>query len=181
MTINADQMNAGRAGYPPRYPAEAMVSVPESVRAFWDAFQAPVAYDAPLRFYEVFHFDDNVRAANSLVALVLSGQKRANAGLLWVNEVAKKPLPTLGALSVVTDWQGAPQCIIETTDVKIVPYDNVTESFAVREGEGDKTLGYWRHVHWRYFSRECERIGRAPDPQMPVVCELFKVVYPASD
>jgi uncharacterized protein YhfF len=111
----------------------------------------------------------------------LSGQKRATAGLLWVNEVRNKPLPNIGALSVVTDWHGAPQCIIETTLVEIVPYDKVTESFAAREGEGDKTLGYWREVHWPYFCRACQRIGRKPNLAMPVVCEQFKLVYPGAD
>jgi len=82
---------------------------------------------------------------------------------------------------VVTDWQGIPRCIIETTNVEIVSFDRVTDSFAAREGEGDKTLRYWREVHWRFFSRECQRIGREPDLQMPVVCEQFKVIYPTCD
>jgi uncharacterized protein YhfF len=82
---------------------------------------------------------------------------------------------------VVTDWQGTPGCVIETTYVEVVAFDGVTERFAAREGEGDKTLGYWRDVHWRAFARECQRIGREPDLQMPVVCERFRVVYPACD
>src|SRR6188474_569635 len=86
----------------------AMVNVPKSVQPFWDEFQASIAYDASPRFYEAFHFDDNEPTANALAALVLSGQKRATAGLLWTNEVTSKPLPTVGSLSVVTDWQGVP-------------------------------------------------------------------------
>jgi hypothetical protein len=35
-----------------------------------------------------------------------------------------------------------------------------------------------RDAHWRFFSRECRRIGREPDLRMPVVCEQFEVVYP---
>ena len=85
-----------------------MVDVPKSVRPFWDTFQASIAYDASPRFDEAFHFDDNEPTANALAALVLSGQKRATAGLLWTNELTNKPLPAVGALSVVTDWHGAP-------------------------------------------------------------------------
>jgi hypothetical protein len=47
----------------------------------------------------------------------------------------------------------------------------VSDGFAVLEGDGDKTLRYWREAHWRSFSRECQRIGREPDLHMPVVCE----------
>lgn len=155
------------------------MDVPQRIRRFWDEFQASISYDASPLFYEAFHFDDNERTANALGALVLSGRKRATAGLLWTNEVTNKPLPTIGALSVVTDWHDTPLCVIQSTHVEIVPFDSVSDSFAASEGEGDKTLRYWREAHWRFFSRECQRIGREPNPQMPVVCEQFTVVYPA--
>jgi len=155
-----------------------MVAVPKSVQPFWNEFQASIAYDASPLFYEAFHFDDSERVANALGALVLSGQKRATAGLAWTNEVTGKPLPKPGVLSVVTDWDGAPLCVIETTHVEIAPFDGVSETFAAIEGEGDKSLRYWRDAHWRLFSRECQRIGREPGLDMPVVCEQFKVVYP---
>ena len=154
------------------------MTIPESVQPFWDQFQASIDYDASPRFYEAFHFDDHEAAANTLVELVLSGQKRATAALVWGNEHSGKPLPTVGALSIVTDWQGTPRCIIETTAVEIVPYDHVSEQFAATEGEGDKSLAHWRDVHWRYFSRECQRIGREPTLLMPIVCEQFKMIYP---
>ena len=157
------------------------MNVPKSIRPFWDAFQSYIAYDASPLFYEAFHFDDNEPTAAALAALVLSGQKRATAGLLWTNELTNKPLPKVGALSVVTDWQGAPLCIIETTHIEVVPFESVTDSFAEVEGEGDKTLRYWRDAHWRFFSRECQRIGREPNLQMLVVCEHLKVVYPTCD
>ena len=157
------------------------MEIPERVRPFWERFQASIAYDARPLFYEAFHFDDNEPTANELVALVLSGRKRATAGLLWTNETTGKPLPTVGALSVVTDWSGAPRCVIRTTQVDIVRFDAVSESFAAREGEGDRTLRWWKDAHWRFFSRECQRLGREPAPDMPVVCEQFEVVYPTPD
>jgi uncharacterized protein YhfF len=155
-----------------------VVNVPTDVQLFWDKFQASISYDASPLFYEAFHFDDNESSANALAALVLSGQKRATAGLLWANERTQRRLPSVGYLSVVTDWQGAPLCIIETTHIEVVPFDSVSDGFAALEGEGDKTLRYWRDAHWQFFSRECQRIGREPDLQMPVLCEQFKVVYP---
>lgn len=154
-----------------------MVNVPKSVRSFWDRFQASIAYDASSLFYEAFHFDDNEQSANALGALVLSGQKRATASLLWIYEFTCKSLPEAGALSVVTDWHGTPLCVIQSTHVGIVPFEDVSAGFAETEGEGDKTLRSWREDHWRYFSRECRRIGKEPSLHMPVVCEQFKVVY----
>jgi uncharacterized protein YhfF len=157
------------------------MDIPEKVRTFWAQFQASVAYDARPLFYEAFHFDDNEQTANALGALVLSGRKRATAGLLWSNELNRKPLPVVGALSVVTDWDGAPLCVIQSTHIEIVPFDAVSDSFAAAEGEGDRTLRYWRDAHWRFFTRECARLGKEPDASMPVVCERFRVVYPTCD
>lgn len=154
------------------------MNIPTAVRSFWEEFQAAAGYDASDRFYEAFHFDDNERDANELASLVLLGTKRATAGLLWSFEAANKPLPEAGGLSVVTNWKTEPACVIETTAVAIVAFEEVTEHFAATEGEGDKSLRYWREVHWSYFGRECKRIGKEPSRRMPVVCEEFSVTYP---
>ncbi len=153
------------------------MNIPVDIRSFWDEFQGAMGYDASERFYEAFHFDDNERDANELARLVLAGTKRATAGLLWSFEAVNKPLPKRGVFSVVTNWHSEPQCVIETTNVAVVPFEEVTECFAAREGEGDKTLRHWREVHWSYFCRECERIGKEPNLRMPVVCEEFSLVY----
>ena len=155
------------------------MELPEAVRPFWDAFVAKAGPDAPARFYEVFHFDDNEPTANELADLVLSGIKRATAGLVWMFEARQRPMPKAGDLSVVTRWDGQPVCVIETTRVDVRPYDEVDADFAATEGEGDGSLAYWREAHWRCFSRECQRIGRTPDVTMPVVCERFAVVWPS--
>ena len=152
------------------------MKLPEAARPFWEAFVAKVGPDATARFYEAFHFDDNEPSANELADLVLSGTKRATACLVWIYEARGMPVPKAGDLSVVTRWDGQPVCVIETTRVEIRPYDEVDADFAATEGEGDGSLAFWREAHWRFFSRECQRIGRMPDLKMPVVCERFKVV-----
>lgn len=37
-------------------------------------------------------------------------------------------------------------CIIENTAVSVLPYDEVTQEMAAMEGEGDRSLAYWRQV-----------------------------------
>jgi len=156
-------------------------SIPDAVRPCWDAYLASLpaerARAAAARFYEAFHFDDNEPSCSELAALVLSGHKRATTGLYWMLEAQHKPLPRAGDLNVVTGWDGAPLCVIETSAVDVLPFEQVSAAFAAREGEGDGSLDYWRRVHWDFFGRECRRIGRAPDPRMLSVCEQFSVVY----
>ena len=153
------------------------MQLPERYREFWQAFSETRAQDPTPRFLEAFYFDDNEPSANELAELVLSGRKRATAALLWSHEVEGKRVPQPGDLSIVTDYVGNAKCVIETMRVDIVPFSEVTDEFARTEGEGDGSLAYWREAHEAFFGRECKRIGREPEPNMPVVCERFEVVF----
>ena len=154
--------------------------IPVAIAEFWNRFDADAGGIDPTRFYETFHFGDNEEMANSLAGLVLEGTKRATAGALWSFEHEGKPLPQPGDLSVVTSWAGSPLCVIETVQVDIVPFNEVTAEFAAVEGEGDGSLEFWRLEHARAFSRECARIGRVFSESMLVACERFRVVFTGS-
>lgn len=159
------------------------VSESEQVKAFWQAYVAtlPEAAAQSAALAVVWHFCSNEHDANKLGDLVLAGPKRATASLLWVYEAENEPVPQAGELSIITNWAGEPLCVIETTEVTITPFNAVSAEFAAAEGEGDRSLAYWRKVHWDFFSEECAEIGREPADDMPVIRERFKVVYPTPD
>ena len=127
--------------------------------------------------YEAWAFGDNPAMADELVDLVLRGIKTATATLLWEFEADGDPLPKPGDFSLVLDGAGTPVCIIQTTQVEVMAFNQVDAGWAFDEGEGDRSLEYWREGHWRFFSRSCERIERTPSETMPVVCERFRVVF----
>jgi uncharacterized protein YhfF len=151
--------------------------ISSSVQGIWNAYSATIGRDRSADFYEPFHFHDNVQGAFDLAQLVLQGVKRATASLVWTYEHDNKRPPWSGCLSVMTDWHGTPLCIIETTKIEAVPFEEVTAEFAAIEGEGDGSLRYWSEGHWQYFTRECQRIGKQPDRRMYVYCEQFDVAY----
>jgi len=153
------------------------IELPARVRAFWAEFESVAGSGASARFYESFHFGDSESLANDLAALVVVGAKRATASLLWSYEAEGKSMPEPGYLSIVEQWSGEPVCVIETSSVTVLPFEQVGPEFAATEGEGDRSLEYWRAGHWAYFGRECARIGRKPSATMLVVCESFKVIY----
>jgi uncharacterized protein YhfF len=151
-----------------------------SVREMWAAFLSTrhdVATSAAP--YSAWHFCDAQDSADSLAELVVSGRKRATAGALWSYEFEKERVPQAGDFSVITDWEGRARCVIRTTSVEIVPFTSVTREFAAAEGEGDGSLEYWREVHWSYFTRELRSYGMEPQPDMPIACERFEVVFGA--
>jgi len=103
-------------------------------------------------------------------------KKATTSSLLWYQK-SNTPLPETGDLNVVTDWAGVAHCIIRTTSVAIVPFIEVSEDYAETEGEGDKSLAYWRRVHWDFYTREFVEYGTTPTEDMLVVCETFELVY----
>jgi uncharacterized protein YhfF len=125
----------------------------------------------------VFSFTDDPAVADELGHLVVDGEKQATADALWRVEETDEKVPEPGDLSVVVDGSGDPLCVIETTGVEVVPYDEVGIEFARAEGEGFESVADWRETHWRYFSRVLDPLGRTPTETMPVVCERFRVVY----
>lgn len=124
-----------------------------------------------------WYFCDNPKDADECAAWVLSGDKRATASSLWWLEHSGEPMPEVGDLNIVTNWSGVAQCIIKTTQVVVRPYLEIDAAFAHLEGEGDKSLAYWRQVHWAYYHRELAIYGQRPTLDMPIVCESFEVVY----
>jgi len=156
-----------------------MMSHENAIEAIWRAYLAslPEDRDAPAS-YQAWSFGDNPDMADELAHLVVRGVKTATASLLWAYEAeAEEELPQPGAMSVILDGGGRPVCVIETTQVEVRPFNQVEAAFAYDEGEGDRSLAYWRAAHWRFFSRECGSLGRTPSETMPVVCERFRVVY----
>lgn len=154
------------------------MTIPAHVLSMWSAYSLEQGGIQDDRFYEAFGFGDSPSMADELGQLVLAGTKRATAGSVWSYESSGKGVPKPGDLSVVTDSNDIPLCIIETVQVDIVPFSAVTEEFAATEGEGDGSLAYWREAHFAYFSRECESAGRAFNDDMLLACERFRVVYP---
>jgi uncharacterized protein YhfF len=146
------------------------------IAAFWHGFLKALPETTPApELTDVWRFGDSEALANELLALVLVGTKTATAGLLAAFEHDKTPVPRPGDLSIVTDGTGNPAYIHETTEVRVLEFLEVDAAFAFDEGEGDRSLGFWRDAHRRFFGRECQRIGLTFTDDMLVVCERFCV------
>jgi uncharacterized protein YhfF len=145
---------------------------------YWQQYLAslPVA-DRTRSYVESFGFGFTADDASEIAVLVLDGIKTATGSVLWSYEADGKPIPRVGDHWVVMDGAGHPRCVIRTTDVAIIPFDEVPETYAQEGGEEDLTMATWRPLYWRYIVSECQRLGRAPDPKAPLVMERFTVVY----
>ncbi len=154
-----------------------MTTNPE-IQQFWKEFLASLPPGSPKPILsDSWYFGNSAEMAARLGELVREGTKTATAGLLWSYEAENEPLPEPGQFFIIIDWENHPLCVIQTSHVQVLPFNQVGEEHAFLEGEGDRSLKYWRDVHWKFFSMECQEIGKSPSNTMPVVCERFRRVY----
>lgn len=152
------------------------MSEPAPIESFWHELRSADP-TLPETTPEAWAFGATRAQADDLLALVLDGIKTGTASSLWDYDATGDRLPAVGDLSIVLDGDGMPRALIETTDVRTVPFDAVLGPHALAEGEGDLTLAHWRTVHERFW-REHSENPRGFEPDMPVVCELFRLRYP---
>jgi uncharacterized protein YhfF len=113
-----------------------------------------------------FAFGDGPVLADELLALVLKGVKTATCS---TEDEPNTSMP--GERWIVLDGRGTPRCVIESTEVTYRRYGDVDAAFAHDEGEGDRSLAYWREAHRRYFGRQ----GKFSEDMM-LMCERFRLV-----
>ena len=113
-----------------------------------------------------FAFGDGPALADELLALVMKGVKTATC-----STEDEPNISTPGEQWIVLDGRGDPRCVIETTEVTYRRYDEMDAAFAYEEGEGDRSLDYWRNAHRTYFGR----LGKFREDMM-LMCERFRLV-----
>lgn len=154
----------------------ARVEIGPKVQAYWDAYAKVAGVTAPFEPWW-FGSEDDPEQLTSLGRLVSDGPKRATTAILAHYEAEGEPLPVGGEFGVVVDGEGTPLCIVRMTRVDVVAFGDVTEEFAWVEGEGDRSLAYWRAAHIRFF----QGLGTPLDDSTPMVLQRFDVVWPTRD
>jgi uncharacterized protein YhfF len=124
------------------------------------------AVPAQYRGLRSFAFGDGPALADELLDLVLKGIKTATC-----STEDEPNTSTPGERWIVIDGRGEPRCVIESTEVTYRRFGDVDAAFAYDEGEGDRSLQYWRSAHRNYFQRQ----GKFSE-DMVLMCERFRLV-----
>jgi uncharacterized protein YhfF len=128
--------------------------------------------------YQTWYFGNSAEMARELADLVLSGTKTATASLRETNKLQPENAPVESGYSIVTNFEGEPVCVIQTAEIRHIPFKDVDAAFAYDEGEDDRTLESWRKVHLDYFTKEAALLGFAFDENSVVCCERFNRRFP---
>lgn len=123
---------------------------------------------------------------NYLATLVISGRKTATCSGLLFYQLENEPIPQLSSeREIILDKQGNPLVEIQHTAIFIEKFGQVSEEFALSEGEGD--FAFWKNGHRQFFnsalrdlSEKIENLQGIENGQITedfeLVCERFQVV-----
>ncbi|OAB47893.1 ASCH domain-containing protein [Paenibacillus antarcticus] len=127
--------------------------------------------------YDAWKFGYTNELADELSNLVLLGTKTATASSYELYEIENEPLPFVGQYNIILDGDDIAKSIVVTTSVEVVPYDEVSAEHAFLEGEGDRSLEYWREVHEAFFTEGLQQMNLIFNSKMLVVCQRFQLVH----
>lgn len=115
--------------------------------------------------------------ANELSNLVVKGVKTASTSPFRLYAIDNEDLPQVGDLSIVLAGDEVPVCVIKHSRVYQLPFKDVTEEHAFKEGEGDRTLEYWRKAHYKFFRPLFESYNLEFNEDEIMVCEEFECLF----
>ncbi|WP_203643095.1 ASCH domain-containing protein [Levilactobacillus andaensis] len=141
-----------------------------TVEEFWQQFKNSHP-EVTTNDYDAYAFVD----ADALAHLVKIGRKTATTSALDLYD-ENDARPQVGEYSIILDSQNQPVCVTQTKVVETIPFDQVSAEHAYHEGEGDRTLAYWRDVHRRVFSSFYQQCNREFNEQISCLCEVFERV-----
>jgi len=131
---------------------------------YWDEFLRKIKFEA------------KGFVADELVSLVLGKKKTAFFSSYATFQIDNEPLPVSGELYTVLNRNNDAVCVIEITDVSVIPFNDVTWGMAQKEGE-DENLEEWRARKREYLEDEGAILGFEFTPDIKLVFQVFRVVY----
>ncbi|MCZ0717805.1 ASCH domain-containing protein [Aerococcus kribbianus] len=81
-----------------------------------------------------------------------------------------------GACNIILSSDNQPLCINKTSKVYSTQFKQVSSDHAYKEGEGDKSLEYWREVQRSFFIDELKAVNLVFDETTQKVCVEFEVI-----
>lgn len=141
------------------------------VDEFWNNFCLKNGYQN-IKYREAFQFGVET---DLLAKLVVDGEKTATTSGFDFYALDNEEVPKVEDYSIVLNSKDEPVAIIKTTNVDIVPFNEVSEEFAIAEGEGD--FEFWKKSHTNFFKDLCQEYSLEYKEDMLVVCERFTRIF----
>lgn len=143
-----------------------------TIQQFWNKVCVERKLEG-VQFKDAFQFGG---LPDWLADLVVKGKKTATTSGYIFYELENEALPQVGDYDIVLNGKDQPVAAIQIQSVEVMPMNEVSEEYALAEGEGD--FNFWWEAHEKFFTEELKVYGKKFSPDLLVVCERFKKIYP---
>ena len=141
----------------------------------WENFIKKSGLDGQAKYAGSFGFEARGFAGTERLAALLAGKKTAAFFSYATFAVDNEELPVSGEYYIVLDANNEALCVIKTTAVQILPYNQVAWDMAAREGE-DSSWEEWRARTREALEDEGAVVGFEFSPDMKLVYVEFALV-----
>ena len=142
----------------------------QQITNFWQAYCRLIHKQLPQP--DAWPFGSTPQMATELADLMIAGKKTATTSAYIADE---DDYATIGQYDIVLDGYKRPVAVIQNVVSELMPYAQVSAEHAYHEGEGDRSLAYWRQAHEAFFREEGSRKGYQFNQQLTVSCEVFEL------
>src|SRR4051812_47433862 len=118
----------------------------DKVQQYWNDFCVENQKEGTV-YKDAFKFG---ASADWLADLVVEGKKTATTSGFVFYELEKEAIPQAGEYYIILSGEEVPVAVIQIQSVEVVPMNEVTEEFALAEGEGD--YRFWWDAHEKFFT-----------------------------
>ena len=143
---------------------------------FWEKFVKENGLDPDSKYDGVFGFEAQGFFGAERIAALLAGKKRAAFFPYSSYVVDDGLIPVSGEHYIILGAGRQPVCVIQTTRVQVVPFDQVTMEMVSAEGE-DSSVEEWRQKTREILEDECLAAGISFAPDIKLVYMEFEVVF----
>ena len=148
----------------------------DQIKAYWETFSKGKEINTAVTA-EQWGWE-GTPMADELAELILKGTKTASCSsydeCLYFDE---DPTAKVGAYTIVLNSNSEPVGIIQYTDMKIMPMNEVGPDIALAEGEGNRSYEYWYNSHKAFFTKLMPEIGKEFREDMLLAVERFELVH----
>ncbi|MBO0477660.1 ASCH domain-containing protein [Vagococcus sp. DIV0080] len=109
-----------------------------------------------------------------LAHLVLDGVKIATSSLKELQELMTKPKTSLNDRWIIQNGWAEEVCQVDVTTVELIPFGEVTERFAIDEGDG--SYENWYNIHSHYYQQLLNKYDRVLSDETILECVYFKLI-----
>ena len=143
---------------------------------YWEKFIKEKGLDQEAKYAGDFCFEAKGFGGAERTAALLAGKKTAAFFSYASFAIDNEIFPVTDEHYIVLGADGSPLCVIKTTGVQILPYNQVTWEMAAKEGE-DSSIEEWRQKTRENLEEEGEIVGFEFNPDIKLVYMEFELVF----